>query len=76
MDDCDYGSEYADFYLTVAMKNHIGPAGGDPAEICGECGDEISEGRRLAVPGCRLCVECQTRFESDRVARTSRREGS
>jgi phage/conjugal plasmid C-4 type zinc finger TraR family protein len=24
-----------------------------------ECGDEIPEGRRLAIPGVRLCAACQ-----------------
>ena len=31
---------------------------------CEECGAEISEGRREALPGVRLCVECQS--ERDR----------
>ena len=26
---------------------------------CAECGDDIPEGRRKAVPGVRLCVSCQ-----------------
>jgi DnaK suppressor protein len=26
-----------------------------------ECGDEIPEGRRLAIPGVRLCVGCAER---------------
>jgi len=25
-----------------------------------ECGEEIPEGRRLAIPGVRLCAACQT----------------
>ena len=33
---------------------------------CEECGDEIPEGRREALPGVRLCVECQS--ERDRHA--------
>lgn len=27
---------------------------------CARCGHEIPEARRRAVPGVRLCVECQT----------------
>ena len=27
---------------------------------CEECGDEIPEGRREALPGVRLCVACQS----------------
>jgi phage/conjugal plasmid C-4 type zinc finger TraR family protein len=26
---------------------------------CGNCGDEIPEARRAAMPGVRLCVKCQ-----------------
>ena len=33
------------------------------AEFCEECGEEIPEARRLAVPGVQLCVFCQERAE-------------
>lgn len=32
---------------------------GESATECDSCGDDISEARRLAVPGCRMCVICQ-----------------
>lgn len=32
---------------------------GESATECDECGEEIPEGRRIAIQGCRLCVECQ-----------------
>lgn len=32
-------------------------------EFCAECGEPIPEARRLAVPDCRLCIECQTERE-------------
>lgn len=32
---------------------------GESAIECAECGEQIPEGRRQAVPGCRLCLECQ-----------------
>lgn len=32
---------------------------GKTAAECDECGGTIPEGRRRAVPGCRLCVDCQ-----------------
>lgn len=28
-----------------------------------DCGAPIPEARRQAVPGCRLCIECQARLE-------------
>jgi len=33
------------------------------AQECEECGDEIPETRRLAVPGCKLCIFCKERQE-------------
>lgn len=32
---------------------------GESLEFCEECGEPIPEGRRRAVPGVRLCVDCQ-----------------
>lgn len=32
---------------------------GESARECDECGKEIPEARRKAVPGVRLCVACQ-----------------
>ena len=32
---------------------------GESAEDCDSCGVEIPQARRLAVPGCQLCVDCQ-----------------
>lgn len=31
---------------------------------CVECGEEIPEGRRVAIPGVRLCVPCQEAQDS------------
>lgn len=33
---------------------------GEGTEHCVECGDEIPEGRRLALPGATTCVRCQS----------------
>jgi phage/conjugal plasmid C-4 type zinc finger TraR family protein len=32
---------------------------------CAECGDEIPEARRTAVPGVRLCLTCQAAQDED-----------
>ena len=34
-------------------------AGGESLEECEECGEPIPLARRLAMPGVRLCIECQ-----------------
>ncbi|ABZ78574.1 transcriptional regulator, TraR/DksA family [Shewanella halifaxensis HAW-EB4] len=31
---------------------------------CEECGEEIPEARRIAVPGVRLCIHCQNELDS------------
>ena len=33
--------------------------GGESLEECEECGEPIPLARRLAMPGVRLCIECQ-----------------
>ena len=33
---------------------------GEGARWCDECGEEIPERRRMALPGVRTCVSCQT----------------
>ncbi|WP_137822144.1 TraR/DksA C4-type zinc finger protein [Pseudomonas sp. D(2018)] len=40
---------------------------GESAEDCDSCGAEIPEARRLAVPGCRFCVECQGNLEGRHI---------
>jgi len=32
---------------------------------CAECGSDIPEARRLAIPGVRLCVTCQEASDKD-----------
>lgn len=42
-------------------------ASGDSLTHCADCDEPIPEARRLAQPGVRLCIACQT--ESDRAFR-------
>ncbi|KUF12227.1 DksA/TraR family C4-type zinc finger protein [Pseudoponticoccus marisrubri] len=39
------------------MKARRGPQG-ESLRDCAECGEEIPEKRRLAIPGVKLCVDC------------------
>ena len=53
-----------------------GAAGqGEGPRHCEECGDEIPEGRRRAVPGVGLCVACKSSRDrqASRVAGPNRR---
>lgn len=46
-------------------------------KICLECGEDIPEARRLALPGVRLCRKCQEEAERhDRRAEIYNRKGS
>ncbi|MGJ3522453.1 DksA/TraR family C4-type zinc finger protein [Nitratidesulfovibrio sp. D1] len=39
---------------------------GPGLDFCEECGDPIPEARKRALPGVRLCVQCQKEAEADR----------
>lgn len=44
---------------------------GDSLTYCEECENEIPEARRLAVPGVRLCVNCQTELDKQQTTLSS-----
>jgi RNA polymerase-binding transcription factor DksA len=60
-------SDLADDALELIDKTvelgvaHIPRYTGISAKECEECSEEIPEGRRLAIPGVRLCVGCAER---------------
>ena len=49
---------------------------GEAATECEECGDDIPEGRRRALPGVRTCVACQSARDGKRVSVGINRRGS
>ena len=50
---------------------------GDSAEHCDECGKDIPEARRKAVPGVRFCISCQQAFDDEHQAQVGyNRRGS
>ena len=49
---------------------------GESAKICIECGDDIPERRRLAVPGIKTCVLCQAELDGSRSTDLFNRRGS
>ncbi len=40
---------------------------GESARLCEDCGEEIPEARRVAVPGVRRCVACQVEADAERI---------
>ena len=49
---------------------------GDAAKFCLECGEEIPEARRAALPGAHTCVACQSARDVDRANVGINRRGS
>ena len=46
------------------VRNQLAKQAAEPSlEECEECGDEIPQARRLAIPGCRLCIFCKQHQE-------------
>lgn len=66
MDDGDKAQARAEETLADALADHHRRRGENPGPAvteCQECGDTIPEKRRLAAPGCRLCIDCQRNLE-------------
>lgn len=42
---------------------------GESLRDCAECGEPIPEARRVALPGVKLCVECQSERDARPVLR-------
>jgi phage/conjugal plasmid C-4 type zinc finger TraR family protein len=40
---------------------------GESLAYCEQCDDPIPQARRLAIPGVRLCVSCQTDVENETI---------
>ena len=49
---------------------------GEAAKYCEECGEEIPEKRRIALPGARTCVACQSARDASKTAAGINRRGS
>ena len=50
------------------MKTRRAPVG-ESATLCAECDEPIPEARRAAIPGVKLCIECQRARDARPVAR-------
>jgi phage/conjugal plasmid C-4 type zinc finger TraR family protein len=49
---------------------------GEGSDECVECGEDIPEARRLALPGVRTCVACQAGRDRQRATAGINRRGS
>jgi phage/conjugal plasmid C-4 type zinc finger TraR family protein len=61
----------------LAARARLAAASSDGGEThCIECGEEIPEGRRRALPGARTCVACQSARDARSPAAGINRRGS
>lgn len=60
-DVIDIANDHADYLLQMSITQHQRRTAGHATSAvwCDSCGVDIPEARRLAVPGCQLCVDCQ-----------------
>lgn len=63
MDDIDRAQQYQADEIKRAIARTARGAGSLGAEICAWCEDKIPMPRRVAVPGCTLCIQCQSSKE-------------
>lgn len=58
MDIIDNASTLEDLHREAALSMHRLNHSAVSATHCEECGDQLSDERRKAYPGCTMCVEC------------------
>jgi phage/conjugal plasmid C-4 type zinc finger TraR family protein len=65
-----------DAVLAARARLAAATAAGESETHCTECGEEIPEGRRRALPGARTCVACQSARDARTPAAGINRRGS
>lgn len=55
----DAANEQVEHNLQIALANRRTFSNAVSATHCTDCGDELDERRREAVPGCQRCASCQ-----------------
>ena len=58
-DTLDAASELTQQRIEMAVAAHRLNHSAVSATHCDECGDQLSDARRKAYPGCTMCVSCQ-----------------
>ena len=58
-DIIDNASTLEDLHREAALSMHRLNHSAVSATHCEECGDQLSDERRKAYPGCTMCVDCQ-----------------
>lgn len=64
MDEIDIAQEINERQLEIALDEHHRQMPTGPSlTVCIDCDEPIPTARRLAVPGCRRCIDCQEALE-------------
>jgi len=58
-DAIDVANTLAELERSTAINAITSRPRGKSLTHCLECGEQIPDARRLAVPGCELCITCQ-----------------
>ena len=59
----DAANELVEQNIQIALANRRTFSNAISATHCADCGDELDQRRREAVPGCQLCVDCIAKQE-------------
>ncbi|WP_220710500.1 TraR/DksA family transcriptional regulator [Enterobacter cancerogenus] len=62
-DIIDQANELIEHRLQLAIQKHRIDQNAVSAEHFSECGEDIPEARRVAMPGCKTCASCQEVLE-------------
>lgn len=62
-DIIDSAAEIEELQRNNALSAHRLNRNAVSAEYCSECGEDIPAPRRVAIPGCQTCAECQSIIE-------------
>lgn len=71
MDIIETAAEIEELQRNAALSAHRMDHNAVSAEHYTECGEDIPEPRRAAVPGCQTCASCQADLELIRKQRGS-----
>lgn len=66
-DTVDLASEVETAARERAIAAARGCLAGEGSDLCADCGEEIPEARRRALPSATRCVGCQSGFERERA---------
>ncbi|WP_372438952.1 TraR/DksA C4-type zinc finger protein [Pandoraea sputorum] len=59
-DEVDLANDHAEHMLRLGFPLIPAPSFSAAAEFCDDCGSDIPAARRIAVPGCVTCIDCQS----------------